>query len=491
MLDSIQPDNVFPIRNLGNSQVIEPALPRGGIQQELRPFPFVGDSIPESRFRSHVVVKFREPFDPRYEHPFEVEQFIPQWKEWNGSPEYGEMELKPLFTAITPVQISELVTDALQRDKEYKDPNFFRYFALFVKNDKIAHRLEVELNKLEQTIERAYVGVRYTDPAINVTDADPDPKQIYLEPAPDGINAKDAWERGADGKGEEFLDFESGWIFGHPDLNLPATTLVGPNPNFLAQSAHGTAVLGVIRGLDNNFGITGIAAELELTSVKTASYWFDEAPVNGLVGANNALSCGGVLLIEAQLLDTWEPIELLEAEWIWIRNATARGITVVAAVGNAGRDFDTYSTSDAIRVNRTMNGFQDSGSIMVGAASKSNPPIVLASISNHGERVDCYALGEKVTTTGINAAGQLDIIHNFDATSSAAAIVAGAALLVQHHFRNLTGKRLRPNKMRSLLSSFGTQVQNAAGQGRVIPDLKSILDELDQRKNSIPASDCC
>jgi len=77
--------------------------------------------------------------------------------------------------------------------------------------------------------------------------------------------------------------------------------------------------------------------------------------------------------------------------------------------------------------------------------------------SNFGTRIDCYAWGENVTTTysdwnpGSNSYTTDSYTSGFSGTSSAAAIVAGAALSVQAMAQAALGFRFSPAQLRAIL----------------------------------------
>jgi len=105
--------------------------------------------------------------------------------------------------------------------------------------------------------------------------------------------------------------------------------------------------------------------------------------------------------------------------------------------------------------------------------------------SNFGSRVDCYAWGENIVSAGYG-----DRYHNqgdnttytgaFGGTSGAAAIIAGAALLVQGIYHKATRSRLLPEQMRSILSATGTPQGPATALENigVMPDLRQIIQNL-------------
>jgi hypothetical protein len=120
---------------------------------------------------------------------------------------------------------------------------------------------------------------------------------------------------------------------------------------------------------------------------------------------------------------------------------------------------------------------------MVGASS-SKPPFVRIKRSNFGSRIDCFAWGEDVRTTG-NFPGSSNGMknrstHSFCGTSSAAAIIAGVAVAVQSIVEANYHCRLSPIQMRAILGDERYATPSAKGMLQdkmgVMPDLKKIID---------------
>src|SRR3954468_12947108 len=88
-------------------------------------------------------------------------------------------------------------------------------------------------------------------------------RQGYLRPAPEGGDAHWAWQRpGGTGHGVTVIDVEGAWQLGHEDLAAKlAGVVVGTPLTDLAWRNHGTAVIGVIGGDRNKYGVNGIVPE--------------------------------------------------------------------------------------------------------------------------------------------------------------------------------------------------------------------------------------
>jgi len=321
--------------------------------------------------------------------------------------------------------------------------------------------------------------------------------QHYLRPAPLGIDAKYAWgHKGGGGTQQDVVDIEMGWTLDHVDLlnssGVQRVELVGAlnDPNY---AKHGTGVLGVLCATDNDTGIVGIAPDvatarvvghdLTTTTIPRAielailslipgvdPAWLDRPGyLRELVNTGNLpeVPNGPVLLLESQSKKTTNgpdfPSEIDPVVAELIELATAIGIVVVEAAGNGGQDLDVYEdeyrdTNRRNIFNRGDPDFLDSGAIMVGSGNRPESLVAAATPwerqadSNFGSRIDCFAWGNSVYTLD-----KVGYQSNFAGTSSAAAIVAGAAVSVQGMAwaHPDLRRRLTPAEVRQILSDRG------------------------------------
>ncbi|MEO8067575.1 MAG: S8 family peptidase [Flavobacteriales bacterium] len=340
------------------------------------------------------------------------------------------------------------------------------------------------------TVEKAYLESGPMPPP--KVDPITDPyfmEQGYLGPAPLGIDAMYAWNLpGGDGEGTSMIDVEQGWNHTHEDLVGAHVQLVHGFENDF--HGHGTAVLGQIGAVDNAIGCIGIAPR---TAIRLSSQWIDQhnySTTQAIDAAARLLLAGDVMLLEAQFSypstpNTFLPVEVEETVFLAIRAATAKGIVVVEAGGNGTQDLDAYHDPATGRfvLNRNHADFMDSGAIIVGAASAAMPHQRLW-FSNYGSRIDCYAWGDAIRTTGDGWRGLDDHEYtpDFGGTSGASPIITGVVLCLQGIFRKRhAGRVLDPTLMRALLSDGGLGTPSydpAVDRIGSMPDIKKLCEHL-------------
>jgi hypothetical protein len=334
-------------------------------------------------------------------------------------------------------------------------------------------------------------------------------RQIYLGPAPTGIDAQFAWTlAGGAGAGVNIIDVEGEWRFTHEDLlQLQGGVVGGTPPGDIGWRNHGTAVMGEFSGDRNTIGITGICPD---ANVRGVSIFGGLGSAGAIRRAADLLNAGDIILIELHRPGPRATgvgqVGFIAMEW-WpddfdaIKYATNKGIVVVEAAGNGAEDLDAavYDTPaagfPANWSNPFRRGNRDSGAILVGAGAPPpgthnrdwGPDRSRLDFSNYGSAVDVQGWGREVTTTGY---GDLQpgvtedtwYTDQFSGTSSASPIVVGALGCVQGNLRAGGGQPLNPAAARNLLRTTGSVQQDAPGRPVAQrignrPDLRQVLGQ--------------
>ena len=396
--------------------------------------------------------------------------------------EFEGMRVRPLFSSVAPERIDALVRAARERDPDYVPGDFHAWLEVSVPVSHEPHRMAARLVASPRAV-AAYELRPGPPPAVQPADDPRNPNQGYLDPAPDGIDARYAWGfPGGDGAGIGFVDVEQGWNLKHEDLAAAGVTIIsGTNQ---AYFFHGTSVLGEVLMVDNARGGVGIAPSCSGRVVSQHRVGGGYNTADAILDAVAHMSFGDVLLLEAQEYSPvnntyYWPVEIADATYEAIRLATALGIVVIEAGCNGSYDLDAYVDPSGKKIfDRASNDFRDSGAIMVGAGSSAAPHARLG-FSNYGSRVDCYAWGEHIDTTSTDDAGTDNTLYTtgFNGTSGASPIVTGAAILVQSLAVAALGYRFSPRELRAILKAHGTaSATPATDRIGVMPNLRAIID---------------
>ena len=381
---------------------------------------------------------------------------------------------------------------------------FYRVIADDDKLDKLAEKL------LDQdVVEGAYVKPPMQPPVLieeavvppaaeEAPPVTPDyvARQLYLDAAPGGIDARFAWTRsGGKGQGVRIIDIEGAWRFTQEDLIQNQGGVIGGTQSTdLGWRNHGTAVVGEFGGDENTFGITGICPHANVRAISI--FGAGQSSAKAISDAANALSPGDVILIELHapgprhnFTDVggqlgFIAIEFWPADFAAIVYATSvRGVIVVEAAGNGAEDFDDplYNTRPSGFPTTWRNPFNlanpQSGAIIVGAGAP--PPGTHGrnhgadrsrlGFSNFGARVDVQGWGREVTTVGygdLQGGSNEDLWYTdqFSGTSSASPIVVGAVGSIQGALRAANKTLLTPATGRDVLRNTGSPQQDEPGR---------------------------
>lgn len=351
------------------------------------------------------------------------------------------------------------------------------------------------ISELEE-IEEAALNINNMTPAPE--DAPPTTpdfvaRQVYLNAAPEGIDANYAWTlAGGRGANVNVIDLEWGWRFGHEDLATNSGgLLLGTNSSVLNSENHGTAVIGVIGGDRNTIGITGISPDAQVSTIA-----FSMPTATAIRAAADRLRPGDIILLEIHRAGPrlnfegrddqrgYVAIEWWPDDYEAIRYAVSKGIIVVSAAGNGREDLDSaiYDTNPSSPFGPFpswwRNPFRrnplDAGSILVGAGApppgthgrNHGPDRSRLDFSNFGSAVDAQGWGREVTTTGYGDLQGGDnrnlwYTDTFSGTSSASPIVVGALACTQGILRSQGRIPLSPTRARDVLHATGSPQQDA------------------------------
>jgi hypothetical protein len=322
-----------------------------------------------------------------------------------------------------------------------------------------------------------------------------DARQIYLNAAPAGIDARfAATVPGGKGQGVRIIDIEGAWRFSHEDLvHNQGGVIGGTQSTDIGWRNHGTAVVGVFGGDENPFGITGICP---LANTRAISIFGGTGSAKAITDAANALSPGDIILIELHAPGPRHNFQNIGGQLgfiameFWPDNFAAilfatsvRGVIVIEAAGNGAENYDDplYDNRPAGFPSSWRNPFNlanpQSGAILVGAGAP--PPGTHGrnhgadrsrlDFSNFGSRVDVQGWGREVTTTGygdLQGGSNEDFWYTdvFSGTSSASPVVVGAVGCVQGALRAASKPLLTPATARNLLRTTGSPQQDEPGR---------------------------
>jgi N-acetylmuramoyl-L-alanine amidase len=389
---------------------------------------------------------------------------------------------RPLIQSASPARLDSMVREA-QRATERRLPELRNFYSVALPAGTDARAVVAAARELRGVEEAHVQGGPTPPPVITSTDDPRSTNQGYLGAAPAGIDARRAWRiPGGDGRGITFIDIEQGWTLNHEDLSGAGIRLLSGRNQ--AYFGHGTSVLGEIMSQDNTRGCIGITP---IVTGRMVSQWrsaSNYSTADAVVAAILATRSGDVILLEAQTTvggSSFLPVEVELDVWAAIYVGCLLGRVIVEAGGNGSNDLDAYNDATFGRILRRGHAdFRESGAIMVGAGSSAAPHTRL-SFSNFGSRIDCYAWGQNIDTTGDGWTGNLTTSYTttFGGTSGASPIVTAVAIALQGMTKAKDGRPLSPRTVREVLSNRanGTPSANPAiDRIGVMPDLKKIID---------------
>lgn len=407
---------------------------------------------------------------------------------------FPDLMFRRTFESMTSQEILELIGRAQDLDPDYLSPNFDNFLEIDCPADFDTDSLANTLKAWTGVVEDAYTAPIASDPMVVGTSNPRFREQGYLQPGPKGISVQAAWTKGADGSSMNLIDIEKGWLPDHEDLPPGIQLLDGRMSS--ASIGHGTAVLGEIVAKDDNRGVVGIAPRAQAHLLSTRSFFVTpssaqrakrDRTADMIMKAISLLFQGDVILLEVQFEDLADSDRLLPVEtdrrvFAAIELATRLGLIVIEPAANGKFNLDTFVNNEGKTVLlRGSADFRNSGAIMVAACQSATPNPAAGHLresdSNFGSRIDCYAWGENITTTGTKLfpVNKDSYMNNMDGTSGAAAIIAGVCLLIQNLQTLMTPVSGIVGPLRA--DRIQLMMRNAAN-GTVSPDPIGVMPDL-------------
>ncbi len=349
-------------------------------------------------------------------------------------------------------------------------PDLTQYFHVYVPEtdlQKVVSRLAIK-----KDIEQIFILPDHAVPA-SVNDETPD-FSIHQEYLFDeaGPQLARAWTYpGGRGDGVTVALIESNCNRFHEDLvhrlGAPDTVIGGVPGGGTGAKDHGTAVAGMLIAGNNGFGITGICHQAAMRLYFASS---PEVLANAIDVTQASINEGDIILIQLQVPGPLHPggdsqygmvpVDYIPSVFDAISLANTLEKIVVIPAGNGSQNLD-----DPVYQGAFDPDTRDSGAIVVGAGRPADRAPV--AYTNYGSRVNLQGWAERmnpccqVWTTGYgNAPGSpaepnRTYTDRFSGTSSAAAMVAGAAACLQGAAQYRAAHKLTPSEIRSILITTG------------------------------------
>jgi hypothetical protein len=358
---------------------------------------------------------------------------------------------------------------ATARGKGVAVPHFGSFVTLHFPEDADTRRIADELRQLPE-VERAVAVPKATpplsplnEPLVGTTD------QVAVNPATGMENqwyifrcrANQAWTL-ASGNGVVIADIDWGYRTSHQELasRLDFSHAYnaydgGTNVSTGGSVSHGTAVMGIAGGADNDLGMAGFAFGATLWPVQADSG--PGAPLGGNAWARaidwvRTADSGGrrkVINLEVQT-GSFGNYEMVPSVNAAIRTAIANGVVVCVAAGNGDRDAG---------IDDSGNPIPPTGSILVGATEYHATENRRAGFSNFGAPIVVCAPGDANHDLTCSNSSDVAYRNGFGGTSGATPKVAGAVALMLEVNPGLTH-----DEIRTILNATGTAVVSTAGK---------------------------
>jgi subtilisin family serine protease len=225
------------------------------------------------------------------------------------------------------------------------------------------------------------------------------------------LNIPQIHEKGIKGKGVKIGIVDSGCNLKHSDLKIKNAYDFTKSGTPEDSSGHGTHVAGIIAAQGNNHGVLGVAPDSEISIYKALDG--SNGTLSGVISAIKAAIDEGMDIINLSLGATTTDKSLENI----CKQAVLKGITLVVASGNSGKNEKYYPASYDF-------------CISVGAIDET---MKVAYFTTFGEHLDIVAPGANVLSTYLNNGYAV-----LSGTSMAAPFVAGCLALIKQHSNTIT-----------------------------------------------------
>lgn len=265
----------------------------------------------------------------------------------------------------------------------------------------------------------------------------------------------------------EAIEYFSGRLNSHFNMELDGRAIVGDDPNDLTDTdygnndvtgpstdkediKHGTHVAGIIAAeRNNNIGINGVAKNVEIMPIRAVPDG-DEYDKDIALAIRYAVDNG------ASIINTsFGKYFSTHPEWVndAIKYAAKNDVLIVNAAGNEGLDLDQKRVFPNDQTPENAREIANNV-LTVGALSYTYGSEMIASFSNYGSsNVDVFAPGTQIWSTTPN--NEYEFMQG---TSMAAPAVSGIAAMIRSYYPELSADQVKRVIMDSGLSSNATVV---------------------------------
>jgi subtilisin family serine protease len=249
-----------------------------------------------------------------------------------------------------------------------------------------------------------------------------DEKPEGLDWSLEAINVKNAWDA-TKGEGVKVVVIDTGIDMTHPDFNLKMTVnMHNRTKNVTDDYGHGSHVAGLIAG-----EYTGVAPNVDLYIAKV----LDNKGHGSMANVSDGITMAINIKADILCMSLGVPYDLPVAVKQKLEDAHSRGMTIVCAVGNSGKNKVEYPA------------FYDYV-ISVGGVGKD---LKKASFSNFSKEVDIVAPAVEVLSTYKDGN-----YARMSGTSMASPLVAGAIALLISDAKN-KGINLSPKDIKNIIAT--------------------------------------